>query len=145
MPKSLILCEFSAFSVCSKSASSNQIYGNWFLSLWNTLGQGQNREKPSVYAGFRNFSFCSNQASFHSKSTTLPRSLFRTSCCFLLFVSITLFVEIMSRISNCFLNFKLRYRKAVAEWVPSPPVFVIKESMRAPLAQMRSVSFQDRI
>jgi len=46
-----------------------------------------------------------------SKKYDTTKVLIWDELLFLFFVSITLFVEIMSRISNCFFNFKLRCEK----------------------------------
>ena len=46
-----------------------------------------------------------------SKKYDTTKVLIWVELLFLFFVSITLFVEIMSRISNCFFNFKLRCEK----------------------------------
>jgi len=83
---------------------------------------GQTSENPSIYAGFRFFCFaqikpCSIQKVRHYQGPYLGRVVV------FFFVSITLFVEIMSRISNCFFNFKLRCEKG-DDFFESPPLAV---------------------
>ncbi len=55
-----------------------------------------------------------------SKKYDTTKVLIWDELLFLFFVSITLFVEIMSRISNCFFNFKLRCEKG-DDFFESPP------------------------
>ena len=58
--------------------------------------------KPSIYAGFQFFRFAQIKPRSIQKYDT-TKVLIWDELLFLFFVSITLFVEIMSRISNCFL------------------------------------------
>ena len=71
---------------------------------------GQTGESPSVYAGFR-FFILFKSSPVPSKKHDTTKVLIWDELLFLFFVRITLFVEIMSRISNCFSNFKLRCEK----------------------------------
>ena len=109
-PKPQCLCSFKRL-LCYYNTSLYATYNSCCFHIFTPFLYSKNVPKTQYLCGVSVFSFCSNQASFHPKSTTLPRSLSGTSCCFLFFVSITLFVEIMSRISNCFFNFKLRCEK----------------------------------
>ena len=68
-------------------------------------------QKPSIYAGFRFFFVLLKSSLVPSKKYDTTKVLIWDELLFLFFVSITLFVEIMSRISNCFFNFKLRCKK----------------------------------
>ena len=83
---------FSQKAKMSRLLCSKNMYKNRRKTYFDTLCSiGQTNEKPSVHAGFRRF--------FDDYST---KALIWDELLFLFFVSITLFVETMSRISNCF-------------------------------------------